>query len=349
MTLFHYAHRITALALLGLLSLSSCGEDAGENANGDSDADLDSPIDLSMATLDQGSGWYNYGVSIGQALESDLPSGSGVEVLPYAGSIGNPELVTTGEADFATTFSAVAAWAYVGEEGTPFEEEPFEDLRILVGGIDQYYFGPIAPANAPFDSIEEIAEDQMALDLVSQPRGSLGDVGTNLILQAHGASVSDIESWGGSFEPTSTDVASNAIRDNNADLWIQAINDGHPNITELAQTSDIKFLEISESAIEYLNDFGLEGAVLPAESFVGQDEDVQLVGFTTAIVAGADLDDDIAYAITQSIIENAEQLKEANASMATFDPELAFTDEMTAGVPLHPGAEQYYRDAGLME
>lgn len=345
MTLHYHTRNMAAFAAIALLALSACGQDQGS----EDDPDADGPVDVSIATLDQGSGWYNYGVSIGEVLESDLPSGSSVEVLPYAGSIGNPELVTTGEADFATTFSAVAAWAHSGEEGTPFEDEPFEDLRILVGGIDQYYFGPIAPANAPFDSIEEIVNEQMPLDLVSQPRGSLGDVGTNLIFQAHGASVSDIESWGGSFEPTSTDVAANAIRDNNADLWVQAINDGHPNISELAQTSDIKFLEISEDAIDYLSDFGLESAVLPAESFAGQDEDVQLVGFTTAIVTGAELDDELAYAITQSIIENAEGLKETNASMATFDPEIAFTEEMTAGVPLHPGAEAYYRDAGLMD
>lgn len=340
--------KTAALSLAGLtasvLVLAACA--GGETGSGSGDGQ---PVDLGFATLDQGSAWYNYGVSIGQVLEADLPAGSVVEVFPYSGSIGNPELVSTGEAQIATTFSAVASWAYTGEADTPFEDNAFENVRVLVGGLDQYYFGPIAPDNAPFDSLQQIVDEQMGIDLVSQPRGSLGDAGTRLILNAYGTTVEEVESWGGSFDPTSTDVATNAIRDGNADLWIQAITAGHPNITELAETSDIQILDISEDAISNLQPLGLGAATLPGNTFTGQEEEANLVGFSTAIIASEDLDDELAYAITESIVEHADELREANASMASFEPEIAFTEEMTGGVPLHPGAEQYYRDAGLMD
>jgi len=302
---------------------------------------------IAFATLDQGSAWYNYGAAIGSQIE-DVVDGAKVEVLPYSGGIGNPELIAQGEAQIATSFSAVTSWAYNGTAGTPFEEEPFDNLRVLVGGIDQYYFGPIAPANAKFESLDEIVDGEMGIDIVSQPRGSLGDIGTNMVLEAYGAGTDDVESWGGSFEPTSTDVATTAIGDRNADLWIQAITAGHPGITELAQTSDIKILPISDDAVEALSDYGLTAATLPGGTFRGQDDDVQLVGFNTSIIASADLDEETAYEITKAIIEGADVLAEANAGMAGFDPALAASEGMTSGVPLHPGAERYYAEAGLL-
>lgn len=342
-----------AVAALGVFA-AGCGggsEDAAAPGGdtGDSNGTLEESVDLTFATLDQGSAWYSYGVSISQELKGDFPSGSSVEVLPYSGSIGNPTLVSTGEADIATTFSAVAAWAYEGQEDTPFAGKPIENLCVLVGGLDQYYFGPIAPAGAEFDSIQEIVDQKMGVSLVSQPRGSLGDAGTRLILRAYGASVEDLESWGGDFEATSTDVATNAIRDGRADLWIQAITAGHPNITELAQTSDIKILDIDESVIEELGDLGLSPATLPGGTFRGQDEEAKLLGFKTALISSSELDEDVAYATTKSVIENAETLREANASMASFDPEQAAQTDSTGGVPLCAGAEAYYRDAGLLD
>lgn len=349
----HTRARSAALAVAACIVLAACGGANGDEgtdtgAGGDTGADA-GPTDLSFASLDQGSAWYNYAVSIGQLVEPQLGDGSVVEVLTYAGSIGNPELVSTGEADLATSFSAVTSWAVNGEEGTPFEGETMDNLRVLVGGLDQYYFGPITPANSGVESIRQAVDEQMGLDLVSQPRASLGDAGTQLVLRAYGASVDDITSWGGSFEPTSTDVATNAIRDGNADLWIQAITAGHPNITELAETSDIEILSIDDAALAELQPLGLEAATLPGGTFRGQDEDVQLIGFTTTLIASDEMSEEVAYQITKAVIEGADQLKSANASMSAFDPERAWTEAATGAVQLHPGAERYFREAGLMD
>lgn len=313
-------------------------------------SDGETPTDLAFASLDQGSDWYRYGVSIGEQLEAALPAGSIVEILPYSGAIGNPEIVAdSNDADLGLSFNVVSSWAYEGTEGTPFEGEPQEDLRALVGGMDQYYFGPIAPADADFESLNDIAEQDMGVRLVSQPRGSIGEAGTNIVLDAHGASVSGIEGNGGSFEPTSTDVATDAIRDGAADLWIQAISEGHPNVTELAQTSDIQLLDIEDEEMDALAEYGFTDETLPGGTFQGQDEDTRLPGMRTSVVTSADLDEETAYAITEAIVESADTLKENNESMSSFEVSEAWTEENVGSIPLHPGAERYYQDAGLMD
>ncbi|WP_193312762.1 TAXI family TRAP transporter solute-binding subunit [Georgenia subflava] len=329
------------------LALAACSGSNADGGDSDTDATGSGPTDLTFASLDQGSAWYNYAVSMGQTIEPELGEGSVVEVLTYAGSIGNPELVSTGEADLATSFSAVTSWAVNGEEGTPFEGKQMDNIRVLVSGLDQYFFGPITTAGSGVESLRDAIEGEKGLDLVSQPRASLGDAGTQLVLRAYGTSVEDIESWGGSFDPTSTDVATNAIRDGNADLWIQAITAGHPNITELAETADIRILDIDDEAVAELESLGLEPATLPGGTFRGQDDDVQLLGFTTTLIASEDMPEDVAYAITKAVVESADQLKSANASMSAFDPEAAW--QTKGGVELHPGAEKYFTEAGLMD
>lgn len=335
----HIPTRLSALGACACLTLAA-------GCAGDGEA----PTDLAFATLDQGSDWYRYGVSMGEQLESALPAGSIVEILPYSGAIGNPELVADSrDADLALSFNVVSSWAYEGAEGTPFEGEPQEDLRALVGGVDQYYFGPIAPMNASFASLSDIAEQDMGVRLVSQPRGSIGEAGTSIVLSAYGLSVEEIEGNGGNFEPTSTDVATDAIRDGAADLWIQSISEGHPNITELAQTSDIQLLDIEDEEMDFLIEYGFTDESLPAGTFQGQDEDVRLPGMRTSIVTSAELDEDTAYAITEAIVEGADTLKENNGSMDSFNPDEAWTEENIGGLPLHPGAERYYQEAGLMD
>lgn len=316
----------------------------------DADTELTEPVSLALGSLDQGTAWYNYGVLMAQGMQQDFPDGSTIEVLPYSGSVGNPTLLQEGEAQIAFTFSAPARWALDGTAGTPFEGEPISELRTLVGGLDQYYMGPIVPADVPFDSLADIREGELAIDVMSQPRGSLGQVFTSALLAQYGISLEDdIPAWGGSYEATSTDVVTNAIREGRADLWIQAITAGHPNITELSQTSDIRILELDEEIIANLSDLGIGAATLPGGSFRGQDDDVRLVGFETGLYTTEDLPFEVAYNITRWILENREELADGAAGLAHLDPDRAGTDEATGGVPLHPGAEQAFRDMGLLD
>lgn len=342
-------HRSSAvLATAGMLALTACGEVGGGDAEGGS-APATGESELAFATLSQGTAWYSHGISVGNTIADQAEDITNVEVLTYAGGIGNPELVAEGEVDLAFSFNTFTGWAYEGRENTPFEGEAHDNLRVLVGGLDEYWFGPIASADFEADTLDQVIEGEIGVDMMSLPAGTAEEALTPMVLEAHGSSLEEVESWGGSIEHTSPDVSSNAIRDGQADLWFQSLTDGHPAVTELAQTNDVKFLSVSEEARDYLEEFGLASEVLPAGTFNGQDEEVPLVGWSTGIIVSEEMDDETAYAITEAIIENAESLTSANAGMSAFDPESAFSEEINGDVPLHPGAEAYYRDAGLMD
>ena len=65
------------------------------------------------------------------------------------------------------------------------------------------------------------------------------------------------------------------------------------------------------------------------------------------IIANKSLSNDIAYLITKTIVENKADLVKAHQAFGGFKPEDAWKPENNA-IPLHPGAEKYFREKGLM-
>ena len=152
---------------------------------------------------------------------------------------------------------------------------------------------------------------------------------------------------GGSVTNTSTEVISSDMKDGRADIMVQNTTVGHPSVTDISISTDIKFLSYEDEIVKTLCDtYGFSPATLPAGSFKGQDEDVNLIGYPTILFTNDQLPEDEAYAVTKALCENAEYLHNNHGSMKSFDPSKCF--ELTGGVPLHPGAEKYFKEKGWL-
>ena len=66
----------------------------------------------------------------------------------------------------------------------------------------------------------------------------------------------------------------------------------------------------------------------------------------TTIIVSARMSDDIAYLITATINDNADRVRTIHGSLADYDPSKG---HLNLGLPLHPGAERYYREKGRLE
>ena len=84
---------------------------------------------------------------------------------------------------------------------------------------------------------------------------------------------------------------------------------------------------------------------IPAGTYGGVDEDVHTVGFWTTLLCNADLDEEVAYNLTKSVYENKEALVKAHAFFADLDPQNIVDATI---YPLHPGAERYYKEIGVL-
>jgi TRAP-type uncharacterized transport system substrate-binding protein len=60
------------------------------------------------------------------------------------------------------------------------------------------------------------------------------------------------------------------------------------------------------------------------------------------------LPNEVAYAVTKALCENRDALAKGHAGLKYFNPQVGWKPE-NLGIPLHPGAEKYYKEKGWMK
>ena len=86
-------------------------------------------------------------------------------------------------------------------------------------------------------------------------------------------------------------------------------------------------------------------ATIPAGTYDGQATDVPTAAVGNFLVTSEDVPEETVYAMTKLLFESLDQLAAAHAAAKGIDPAKAL-DGMP--LPLHPGAERYYREAGIL-
>lgn len=299
---------------------------------------------VKFASFSLGTSWYNYANYIAPYLRKALPPDTAVEVLPYAGGMGNLRLIQEKKVDLGLVFDCQLAWAYDGE--VTFKGKPNKNLRRLVGNMDQYYIVFVARKDFPANSIDEIIQKKLPAKFCTQPEGGSSIVALRQILELKGASEADLKSWGGSIKFANAPPAlAEMVKSGQADIWSQPAPQGHPTVAELAQTADVKFLELeNETAEKMKKKFFYENLVMPKDTFRGQG-DTRSVGFSTAIAVMDDMNEELAYKITKAIYDNRKQLGQTDAGLRNFE----MTKDSMGYVPLHRGSEKYFKEIGLVK
>ncbi len=120
-------------------------------------------------------------------------------------------------------------------------------------------------------------------------------------------------------------------------------------VAELARRVEIRLLPIAEEkAIEMVREHPyFATAAIP----VGAYEGVPLtatIGIDTIWVTSAEMDAELIYGVTRSLWHerNRDLIDEGHPKGLFIDQSLALSG---VGIPLHPGAERYYREAGLIQ
>ncbi len=324
--------KYAAVAVLGAMGLSGSALAAD-------------PVNVKFAAGPTGTTWYAYAGALRGEMLQRLPEGSTVDIQGTPMAIANTKLLAAKRADIGLIFPPVAAWAQ--QPFGPFERK-IENVRGLVGGIDQYYQRITVQTDSDIQSIAEIKEKKLPVRIGTGPQGSLNEYIAKLILEANGLSYEDIESFGGSIGKSNLSILQDQFGDKKLDMIIGITTAGHPNTAQLSITPGQRFLSLSEDAISHLEKFGFVRATMPAKMFEGQDQAVEGVGFSTSLYATETMSDADAYAITKAVMEGQDALKRAFGSMQGWTAE-GSAQPANLAAPLHPGAHKYYQEAGLLE
>jgi TRAP transporter TAXI family solute receptor len=139
-----------------------------------------------------------------------------------------------------------------------------------------------------------------------------------------------------------------ALCDNNVDAIVYTV--GHPNgsIQEATTACNSVLVTVNNDSVKALVDDNpfYRMATIPAGMYRGNDNDTTTFGVGATIVTSADVSDEVVYALTKSVFENLEQFRSLHPALANLDPKQMAQDGLSA--PLHPGAQKYFREAGLL-
>lgn len=303
--------------------------------------------DIRIGAMREGSSWYVFAATLEQMIEPILGDNS-VEVIARGGGVANPMVVESGKAEIALSNVATAVWARDGADIYQGASAP--DIRALVGGLNSVYVGAIARK----DFIDDVGTDDLAeiirsgepIRLLMKPTGSSAVPTAEMILEAYGSSFDKIKEDGGDVIQVAAAQIPDQLRNGNADIYIDTMIKGHPTITEVNLTADVAFLDIPPEAMDLLAKNGLQPGTY-GPWFEDQTKANTGANLGTVLIASKSLDEETAYQITKTLVENAGAMGEAHAAWRNFKPEEAWKPE-NVGIELHPGAVRYYKERGWM-
>ncbi len=289
--------------------------------------------DLLMGTGGVAGVWY----PLGGAICAAMSDGKAITVTVQAtgGSVENIRTVASGERDFGMTSNSFAAHAYEGI--ATFEGEAMKNIRGVIS---------FSPSIVQFLVREE--SDIFELKDFKGKRFGVGAIGSGdeanarMFLKAVGLSYDDVDEMMLSVAEQVT-----AFKDRKIDIIFMTASLPTSGAMDAAASEKVRFIAIKgqeKEAVLELNPY-FAPATITSEHYSFVKEDVETLSSPALLVTNADLDEEVVYQALKNMFAKVETLKQAHSSMKEFSVERALVG-MT--VPLHPGAERFFKEAGVL-
>ena len=320
------------LALMMCFSLlAGCG--GSESSGGESSAKT---YDLIIATGGTGGSYYPYGGAMAQIISENIEGVSATATATGA-SAENCRNLQSKEADLAITQNDVLDYAYNGTE-IMAEGGALKNLATIA-----CLYPEVVQIVVTKESGIESVEDFVGKRISVGAAGSGVEANARHILDAYGISYDDFNVNYLGFAESSTGMQ-------NKTLDGAFVTAGIPNssIMELSSMVDCKLITLDADVLAKLSEtYGFYADYEIADSDY---ENINGGAMTTSILAtlacSADLDEELVYNITKTLFEKQPGLAKAYAKGENLSLEGALAG---ISVPLHPGAERYYKEVGAIK
>lgn len=303
-----------------------------------------------IATGGVGGTYYPVGGLIAQAISNppgsrpcDKGGSCGVPGLVAVaqsahGSVANIAAVSAGEVESAFAQSDVAYWAHTGT-GIYLKTGKVENLRAIAALYPESIH-LVARQGMGIRSVLDLAGRRVSLD--EEGSGTL--VEARLILSAFGLKESDLKAQ--YFKPVPS-IEAMAAGELDAFFFVGGYPAGA--ISELATNVGAELVPIEGPEADVLAEkYGFFTRVtIPDGTYEGIGA-VRTLSVGAQWIVGAEVDEELVYRITKSLWHGSTQalLQAGHLQARAITRETALDG---VAIPLHPGAERYYREAGMIK
>ncbi|MDH3406202.1 MAG: TAXI family TRAP transporter solute-binding subunit [Gammaproteobacteria bacterium] len=277
------------------------------------------PIGVGLSTL--------YGKAIPEAKSS---------VQATKASVENLNLLQTGRGEVALTLGDSLSQAWAGNEEVGFKK-PLNKLRGI-SAMYSNYVQIVARADTGIKSLADFKGKRISVGAVK----SGTELNARAVLGAAGIQYSDFAKV--EYLPYSESVE--LLKNRQIDITLQSAGLGNPALRDLATSIDVVFVPVPPEVIAKIGDKAYQNGKIPANTYKGQTADVPTAAIQNFLVTHEGVKADQVYRMTKAMFENLDQLVAAHAAAKGIKLENAVA---SMPIPLHPGAEKYYREVGLIK
>ncbi|MBE6775944.1 MAG: TAXI family TRAP transporter solute-binding subunit [Ruminococcaceae bacterium] len=329
------------LAALMLFTLAACGGNGdGEETTAAGTETTAAASDEIIKTITAGTGgttgtYYAFTTAVGQILNTDAYT---FNVISTGGSQANIEMIADGEAQFAIVQNDVMNYAYEGTNGFAEAITDFSAVACVYSEVCQL----VATKASGITSLADLKGKTVAV----------GDVGSGVyynatqILEAAGLDIDkDINKVTASFGDSATQ-----LKDGSIDAAF--ITAGAPTtaITDLATTTEVVLVDLGDDIIDSLIEkypfYEKFEATADNTKYDFVTEAVSTVAIKATFVVSNKMSEDQVYQITKDLWEKQADIAVAHAKGNEMVKENAVA--AVGKVPVHPGAEKYYKEIGVI-
>jgi uncharacterized protein len=291
-----------------------------------------------------GGGWYSIAGGI-STLINEKSGGITVKVIPGGGLV-NPSLVDKGDCELGWGLPFMNAAAWNGED--PYKAK-HTNLRAIAGGMSLNYFHFYVGADSPLRTMDEIFRLKKATRIAISPMGTSEEWVFRKVLAHYKTDYKDLEAAGFKFFRGSYAEQAGQFKDRNVDAVFTFLALPAAAVTEASIGRSIRIFHFPPDLLESLAKYGITTGKIPPGTYpqaANGKEEVTTAIAGSVILTNKNLADDTAYRIAKVIHENLDQFRKIHGSLAPYEAKDGVTG---TGVPLHPGAEKYYQEKGVLK
>ena len=283
---------------------------------------------LTIATGSTQGVYYALGSALATAWRDELGLTNAPSVRSTAGSVDNLQLLATRTADVA--FSQVDTAADQLARTAPDDPSGPRALARIYDDVVHV----VVPASSPITSIAQLRGARVS---VGAPDSGVFVIAQRVLQAVNLAMAGDVRAV-----YLGLDASATALREGRIDAFFWSGGLPTRGVSDLAAALPIRLLELQDVLQRIRTTYPVYASgTVPAGSY-GTAQPVSTLFVRNVLLVRAEMPEQVAHGLAAALFARQPQLAQASPAALTIDLRAAIG---TQPVPLHPGAERWYREA----
>lgn len=254
---------------------------------------------------------------------------------PSGGSIDNINQLAKGQVDFAVVQSDVDFAAFRKTNGDQVPH--FDQLRALFS-LHAEPFHLVVAKSSGITRFTDLRGKRVNIGAPGSGHREMMEA----LMRAYHINPSDFAS----VSELPPGLQTDALCKGEIDAFVAVVGAPDGNIARATDECGARLVPVQDDPARALAKEipGYELVTIPKGMYTTTTANVPTIGVVATLVTRADMDADLVYALTRTVMENLNEIRGFRPALGGLKPETMVTKGIT--IPLHPGALRYYTSRG---